>query len=200
MYDTEKQAIDDLFVKLQRAERDGGPRDAGAEDLIRRRLAEQPAAAYYMAQVILVQEQALAAAQAQINELERRAAQPAAGGFLAGLFGGGQRPQPGASPWGRQQAQQGTGGQPGYGAQQGYGARPGYGAPQGGFGRSGGGFMAGAMQTAMGVAGGVVLGNLLMDAFTPDVAQAAEGIGQAAEDTANDLASDAGFDMGGDEL
>jgi hypothetical protein len=197
VYDTEKQAIDDLFTKLARAERDGGPRDAGAEDLIRRRLSEQPAAAYYMSQVILVQEQALAAAQAQINELERRAAQPAAGGFLAGLFGGGQRPQPGGSPWGRQQAQ------PGYGGQQpGYGGRGGYGAPQGGFGRSGGGggFMAGAMQTAMGVAGGVVLGNLLMDAFTPDIAQAAGDLGQAAEDTAGDLASDAGFDMGGDEL
>lgn len=196
MYDTEKQAIDDLFTKLARAERDGGPRDAGAEELIRRRLSEQPAAAYYMAQVILVQEQALEAAQAQINELERRAAQPAAGGFLAGLFGGGQRPQPGGSAWGRQQAQ------PGYGAQQpGYGARPGYGAQQGGYGRpGGGGFMAGAMQTAMGVAGGVVLGNLLMNAFTPDMAQAAGDLGQAAEDTAGDLASDAGFDMGGDEL
>jgi hypothetical protein len=60
--------------------------------------------------------------------------------------------------------------------------------------------MAGAMQTAMGVAGGVVLGNLLMDAFTPDVAQAAGDLGQAAEDTAGDLASDAGFDMGGEEL
>ena len=181
MYDTEKQAIDDLFVKLARAERDGGPRDAGAEDLIRRRLAEQPAAAYYMAQVILVQEQALAAAQAQINELERRAAQPAAGGFLAGLFGGGQRPQPAASaPWGRQPA--------GYGAQQpGYGARAGYGRP------GGGGFMAGAMQTAMGVAGGLVVGNLLMDAFGSDIAQ-------TAEDTAGDLAADAGFDMGGEEL
>lgn len=194
MYDTEKQAIDDLFTKLARAERDGGPRDAGAEELIRRRLAEQPAAAYYMAQVILVQEQALAAAQAQINELERRAAQPAAGGFLAGLFGGGQqRPQPGASPWGRQQA--GYGAQPGYGARGGYGAQQGYGRPGGG-----GGFMAGAMQTAMGVAGGVVLGNLLMDAFTPDVAQAAGDLTQAAEDTAGDLASDAGFDMGGEEL
>lgn len=196
MYDAEKQAIDDLFTKLARAERDGGPRDAGAEELIRRRLAEQPAAAYYMAQVILVQEQALAAAQAQINELERRAAQPAAGGFLAGLFGGQQqRPQPGASPWGRQA-------QPGYGTQPGYGSQPGYGAQRGGYGRpgGGGGFMAGAMQTAMGVAGGVVLGNLLMDAFTPDVAQAAGDLGQAAEDTAGDLASDAGFDMGGEEL
>lgn len=180
MYDTEKQAIDDLFVKLARAERDGGPRDARAEELIRRRLGEQPASPYYMAQVILVQEQALAAAQARIEELERRAtAQPAgAGGFLAGLFGGGQRPQQ-AAPWGRQQ--------PGYGTRAGYGAQPGYGRP------GGGGFMAGAMQTAMGVAGGLVVGNLLMDAFGSDIAQ-------TAEDTAGDLAADAGFDMGGEEL
>ena len=182
MYDSEKQAIDDLFVKLARAERDGGPRDARAEELIRRRLGDQPASPYYMAQVILVQEQALAAAQARIEEMERRAVQPAAaGGFLSGLFGGGQRPQPAASAlWGRQQA--------GYGTQQpGYGAQPGYGRP------GGGGFMAGAMQTAMGVAGGLVVGNLLMDAFGSDIAQ-------TAEDTAGDLAADAGFDMGGEEL
>ena len=34
MYDTEKQAIDDLFVKLQRAERDGGPRDAAIYSIL----------------------------------------------------------------------------------------------------------------------------------------------------------------------
>ena len=190
MYDTEKSAIDDLFVKLARAERDAGPRDEGAEGLIRRRLGEQPAAPYYMAQVILVQEQALEAAQARIDELERRAAQPAAGGFLAGLFGGGQQqqrprqaPQPG---WG----QGGPGGQAN--GRQGYGNQ-GYGAP--GVGR-GGGFMAGAMQTAMGVAGGLVVGNLLMDAFSPDIAGAATDVAQGATDAASDVAADAGFDLG----
>jgi hypothetical protein len=185
VYDTEKSAIDDLFVKLARAERDAGPRDEGAEGLIRRRLGEQPAAPYYMAQVILVQEQALEAAQQKINELERRAAQPAAGGFLAGLFGGGQsqqRPAPQQS-WGRG----GPGGQA-YGGQ-----GQGYGAP--GVGR-GGGFMAGAMQTAMGVAGGLVVGNLLMDAFSPDIAGAATDVAQGATDAASDMAADAGFDLG----
>ena len=181
MNDSERQVIDDLFVKLARAERDGGPRDPGAEALIRQRLGDQPAAPYYMAQVILVQEQALAAAQERINDLERRAAQPAAGGFLAGLFGGGQPQRPQASrPWGHPGAQQG------YGGQQAYGAQPGT------SGRQGGGFMAGAMQTAMGVAGGLVVGNLLMNAFTPDITQ-------AGQDVAQDLAADAGFDMG-DEI
>jgi hypothetical protein len=197
VYDTEKSAIDDLFVKLARAERDGGPRDEGAEGLIRRRLGEQPAAPYYMAQVILVQEQALEAAQQKINELERRAAQPAAGGFLAGLFGGGQplrprsAPQPGwgqGNPGGQGYGRQGYGGQ-GVGGQ-GFG---GQGAPRGG------GFMAGAMQTAMGVAGGLVVGNLLMDAFSSDIGQVATDVTQGATDAASDLAADAGFDMG-DEI
>jgi len=195
--DGEREMIDDLFGKLARAERDGGPREAGAEALIRQRVASQPAAPYYMAQVILVQEQALAAAQLRIDELERRAAQPAAGGFLAGLFGGGQQqrprsaPQPGwgqGNPGGQGYGRQGYGGQ-GFGGQ-GFG---GQGAPRGG------GFMAGAMQTAMGVAGGLVVGNLLMDAFSPDIGQMATDVTQGATDAASGLAADAGFDMG-DEI
>lgn len=45
----------------------------------------------------------------------------------------------------------------------------------------GGGFLAGAAQTAMGVAGGVLLGNMLADWLTPD------------EAAAQDMPSDAGF-------
>jgi hypothetical protein len=37
---------------------------------------------------------------------------------------------------------------------------------------AGGGFLAGAAQTAMGVAGGVLLGNMLADWLTPDAAEA----------------------------
>jgi hypothetical protein len=40
-------------------------------------------------------------------------------------------------------------------------------------GGQGGGFLAGAMQTAMGVAGGMILGNMLMSMFDPGVAEAA---------------------------
>ena len=50
-----------------------------------------------MAQTIVVQEQALSAAQGRIQQLEQElASRPAGGGgFLSGLFGGGQtRPQP----------------------------------------------------------------------------------------------------------
>ena len=59
--------------------------------------------------------------------------------------------------------------------------------------RAGGGFLAGAMQTAMGVAGGLLVGNALMSLFTPDAAAAAEPA--AAEPMADDAAYDAPEDM-----
>jgi hypothetical protein len=41
----------------------------------------------------------------------------------------------------------------------------------------GGGFLAGAAQTAMGVAGGVLLGNMLADWLTPDASEHASSAG-----------------------
>jgi hypothetical protein len=72
-----------------------------------------------------------------------------------------------------------------------------------GFGRGGGGFLAGAAQTAMGVAGGLLLGNALAGLFGGGgEAQAAESA--PADDAAVDepgideaQADDGGFDMGG---
>src|SRR5688572_2378392 len=94
MDQTEQHYIDALFDRLQGAERQSGARDAGAEGYIRERVSRQPAAPYYMAQAIIVQEEALKAAQQRIAELEREVeARPAqgagGGGFLGGLFGGG---------------------------------------------------------------------------------------------------------------
>lgn len=153
----DRQAIDDLFAKLVDAERQTGPRDAEAEALIRQKLAAQPAAPYYMAQTIVVQEYALRSAQERIEQLERELAErPATGGFLSGLFGGG-RTQPAPRP---------PVGAPGYGQQP--PLQPNAPAP----GR-GGGFLAGAAQTAMGVAGGVLLGNLIAGMFTSNEAAAA---------------------------
>ena len=63
-----------------------------------------PAAPYYITQVILVQEQALANMQTRVQELERQLAEwPAGGGSLSGLFGGGPQqmapaPQQPAAP------------------------------------------------------------------------------------------------------
>jgi uncharacterized protein len=157
MDNTERQVIDELFGKVKQAESGSGPRDAEAEARIREHVAAQPAAPYYMAQAIVIQEQALAASQARIEELEADLAQrPAAGGgFLGGLFGGGGSPRP--APARRGPA---AGMDPRIAA---------YNDPHR---RQGGGFLGGAMQTAMGVAGGLLLGSAIMSMLAPDTAAA----------------------------
>lgn len=182
----DQQAIDGLFSKLAQVERQTGPRDADAERFIQERIGQQPAAPYLMAQTIVVQEQALEAAQRRIEELEAQATQgQQRGGFFASMFGNGTSPQRSAlpqrsfggpaapaSPWGGQGQAFGQGGMP---MQQ----------------RAGGGFLAGAAQTAMGVAGGVLLGNAIMGMMGGNEAQAAEP-DQGAEQEAP--AEDVGFD------
>ena len=75
----DRQAIEDLFDKLSTVERRSPPRDAESEAFIRDKIARQPGAPYYMAQTIVVQEQALAAAEARLAELEAQAARDSAG-------------------------------------------------------------------------------------------------------------------------
>jgi hypothetical protein len=176
----DRQAIEQLFGKIAQVEGQAGAPDAQAADFIRSQINRQPNAPYYMAQTIVVQEQALNAAQGRIQQLEHElASRPAGGGgFLSGLFGGGQsRPQPH---------------QP-YQPQPMHGMPPHMAPGMGGMApRGGGGFLAGAAQTAMGVAGGVLLGNMIADVFGGgDEAKAADA-GQAepqqaaAEDTGGD--------------
>lgn len=209
----ERNIIEDLFGKLRQAEAQSGPRDPEAEALIRDLVNRQPAAPYLMAQAIVVQEQALANAQQRIQELEEQArqapAQPASGGIFGNLFGGpsqpaprptqraaSPRPQAGrASPWGRAGSGSGAPGpmqrSPAFGQHQ----------PA----RQGGGFMAGAMQTAVGVAGGVLLGNAIAGMFAGDASAADVADAGPAdlplEDASFDdpgMDMDSGFDMGGD--
>ncbi len=199
MDQNDRHAIESLFGKLSEVERQAGPRDSEAEGFIRERIAAQPGAPYFMAQTIVVQEQALDSARRRIEELEYELAnrpQQAAsgGGLLSSLFGSGSRPSPQASarqpapppciggpvaapaptsapagPWGQQPA---FGNQP---------ARP-----------AGGGFLAGAAQTAMGVAGGVLLGNAIAGMFAGDTANAAPQ--PAAEPAAAEEDADTGDD------
>jgi hypothetical protein len=142
--------IDELFGKLRQVERQAPQRDAEAEAHIRQQVGGLPAAPYYMAQ-----EQALANMQSRVQELERQLAErPAGGGFLSGLLGGDPQqtapaPQQRVAPVddGMTPPRRGAGhGSP-------WGARP------------GGGFLAGAMQTALGVAGGVLVADALSNAF-----------------------------------
>jgi len=99
----EQNLIEGLFQRLR--ETDTSTKDAEAERLIRAKTAELPSATYLLAQAVLVQEHALANAQARIADLESRLrnvqAQPApgSGSFLSGVsrfFG--NKPQSPAAP------------------------------------------------------------------------------------------------------
>jgi hypothetical protein len=195
MDQTEQQYIDRLFDKLRAAEGQSGPRDAEAERYIQQLIARQPSLTYYMAQAIIVQEEALKGAQQRIDEMEReleeRPAQASGGGsFLGGLFGGGASApsRPSSVPSSGSVPRSGGFSSPRngqtdesplarYGQQQPYGQQP----------QRGGGFLAGAMQTAAGVAGGVLLGNMLGGMFGGDKG----GEAKAAEGAQPEAASDA---------
>lgn len=162
-----RRIIEELFQKLAEVDRRNGLREPEADTLIAQLAARQPGAAYYMAQAIVAQEQALEAAQARIAELEERARAPqSSGSFLSGLFGVPSGATPSRETGSRgsrpSRATGGPWGSPGSQAQP--------------YGR-GGGFLAGAAQTAVGVAGGVMLGSFLADMLTPDAAMAAEAGG-----------------------
>lgn len=193
-------AIEELFQRLQQAEAQGGPRDADAQRLITDLLARQPAAPYLMAQAVLVQEQALRNLQGRVEGLEKElASRPqGGGGFLGGLFGAGAaQPGPAAQPAQPAQPVARSGGWgSGRPAPPGGSFQPG----QGGAGR----FLGGAMQTAMGVAGGVLLGNAIAGLFSGP----AEAAPAAAEPAPHDDIEaapedeDGGFfdDFGSDEF
>lgn len=172
----DRQAIATLFDRLAEAERQSSPRDPEAEAFIRENMSRQPGSPYYMLQTIVVQQQALEAAQERIADLEARTAN-GGGGFFGGLFGGGDTRRP-------QQARQA------------YQQQPAYDDRRQPWGNQGGGFLAGAAQTAIGVAGGVLIGNMLAGAlFGGHDAQAAE---PPPEDPGVDDFDAGGGDFGGD--
>lgn len=177
----EQQLIDGLFKRLKDAEHQGEARDAQAEGHIQKCLSEHPAAPYYMAQVILIQEASLKQLDQRVRDLEAQVSQlkqtqtarPAStgGSFLSGLFGGGSSASSNApvasaassmSPTGQPvapvNASAGRGwSEPGYRSSQPMAAA----APT----SSGGGFLAGAVQTAVGVAGGMLLAETISGLF-----------------------------------
>ena len=186
----ERQLLQGLFERIQNA--GSAPRDKDAEAFISDAVKALPYAPYLLAQTVIVQDQALRAAndrlqqlEAQVRDLEAHAPpqQAGAGGFLGGLgslFGGGapqsapQPPLPPAhapSPGWNQAPPQGGWQQP---PQQNYAPQPGpWGAPQGGIGagpfggppQQGGGFLRGALGAAAGVAGGVLLADSIKGLF-----------------------------------
>jgi hypothetical protein len=140
------------------------PVDREADALIADLFARNPEARYRITQTAFVQEAALVEAQNRIRQLEwevenartQAEAQQSRGGLFGGMFGGG----------GRQPARTAPPPQPVY--------PPGYkpGMLQQ---RGGSGFLGTAVMTAAGVAGGMVLGNMLMNAFSGGGAAHAAG-------------------------
>ena len=135
MDNNDQQAIQSLFEKLAKVERQAPPRDPEAEAYIREQITRQPGAPYYMAQTILVQENALSIAERRIKELEEELETkhrvPA--------------PAPQRGPWDREDRYD-----------------------------RGGGFLAGAAQTALGVTGGVLIGSAIASMFGGGTATATE--------------------------
>jgi hypothetical protein len=180
----ERQLLNELFARIGQAA--STPRDAEAEAMIRDELARHPYAAYYLAQAVILQEKGLEASAARIGQLEaqvkdlqqgasaQQGQQGQSGGFLSGLsslFGGnaqGQGAQPQPGPWGRSGPQS-----PSYDGgytrgtpqpQPGPWAQPSYAQPQP---SRGGGFLVGAMTTAAGVAGGMLMADAVRSLFAP---------------------------------
>lgn len=180
MNQQERGMIEGLFQRLQQADTQGGPRDPEAEALIGELMARQPSAPYLLAQVVIVQEQGLRNLQTRVEELERQQAERSkdSSGFLGGLFGGGAQPrsqprsqlQPESQSDAQPPARKSNGWSNHSPSTQGTAAmqRPGVGQAA-----QGGGFMAGAMQTALGIGGGILLANAVSGLFSDD-ANAAE--------------------------
>ncbi len=140
MQPEERDLIAGLFGRLKGFE--SQPRDPEAERLIGTLGSAQPAAGYLLVQTVLVQEQALKAAQERIAELEAKAggaAAPAASGFLSSA--------PKISPWGSAPAAAPPATRSPLQAAVAPAAAP----------AAGGGFMRQALATAAGVAGGALL-------------------------------------------
>jgi hypothetical protein len=158
------------------------PIDREADAFIAQQFEQNPEARYRITQMAIVQEAALAEMNNRIQRLQweleqaRHAiqSQPQQSaqqkGFFSSLFGGGapQPPPQRSGPWGGGAG----GGGGGYGGQQ---YQPTSAPPQpqyppqyqpGMFQQRGSGFLGSALTTAAGVAGGMVVGNALMNAFS----------------------------------
>ncbi|MEQ1405116.1 DUF2076 domain-containing protein [Neorhizobium sp. Rsf11] len=174
----ERQLLTTLFDRVRTAS--ATPRDREAEGFIDQATREQPYATYYLAQAVIVQEKGLEAAANRIKELEERIHELEAGesehhraeqggGFLSSVFGSSQSqhptPGPSSGPWSHAPRQS-------YRTNRdhddGYRVPPPSSGPWGSqalASSAGGGFLRGALGTAAGVAGGMLLANSLSGIF-----------------------------------
>ena len=168
----EQQMIQDLFKRL--SAQSGVPKDAQADRMISDGIRTNPDVAYLLVQTALVYEHQMEEQELRIRGLEDQIAQlqrgatvaPSGGSFFGGRLGAGRgsvpNSAPAASPWGSQAA--GGTQQP----QRQSASAPQYAqhmpmAPQ--MAAPGGGFFKSALQTAAGVAGGMMVANSLSSMF-----------------------------------
>jgi hypothetical protein len=173
MNSDERQILSSLFERTRAAS--ANPRDAEAEAFIAQNVQAQPHAPYVLAQAVLVQEQALQAAAAKIEELEAKnheledrlkaGASSFLGGVASPFAANGTRasvppvPAPAAntgSAWGRTSVPS---------VPQAMTPAPMQSAAPAQAANSGG-FLKGALSTAAGVAGGVLLANSISSLFS----------------------------------
>jgi len=146
----ERQMLTGLADRIKSAPTQQMDEEAAA--LIRDLVQVRPDTAYILAQTTLMQDFALRTAQAQMADLQRQLAEarpaPAASGgsFLGGLFGGGASVPAAGNPWVRPQTAYA---QPAY-------AQPAYAGPVLQPSQTSG-FLQNAAQTAVGIAGGMLL-------------------------------------------
>ena len=184
----ERDLLEGLFARIRTAP--AGARDAEADAFISEQVRQNPQAAYLLSQTVIVQEEALKAAVAKIEELNTRVSQleeaereqssSFLGGFGKSIFGGaepagtaGRGSVPSVAGWRSQDQQAGepprTGGigmpnvapAAGRWTQQGRPLAAAEQPQQGG----GGSFLKGALGAAAGVAGGMLLANSLSGLF-----------------------------------
>jgi hypothetical protein len=199
----ERQLLASLFDRVRAAA--STQRDSDADTFISQAVREQPYAPYFLAQAVIMQEQGMKAAAERIQQLEARVHEleqintgspgQGSGGFLGGLgslFGGNQQQrsatpqagysqqqgrlaedyqrnvqQPQSGPWGQQQQPSGPWN------------------PQPSGPSAGGGFLRGALGTAAGVAGGVMLAESLSSLFSPHLGGTGNALGGLFGGTAN---------------
>lgn len=167
MKNEEKNLIENLFHRLKNTELNSSERDHSADNLIQKLVKNQPSSSYYMAQTILIQETAIKKMSLEIEELRKKITdlkseevnkKPS---FLSNLF----KSDPSSKTtlnndhvW-KNKASSPI---PAYHTSS---MNPQTGPFTASATDRSSGFLKNALQTATGVAGGMILGNMLMNVF-----------------------------------
>ncbi|SNB60720.1 hypothetical protein SAMN07250955_10235 [Arboricoccus pini] len=166
----ERKLLEGLFDRLDRNA--GAGRDEEADRFIGEQMAKRPYAAYFLAQSVLVQEAALAQAEAKLRQAERPREEEVPS-FMPRA--------PVAGPWGVRPTAPAESQSLRFGSQPGVRPAPAptapqaYGQPQAGYAAQqpypqtmsgGGSFLRGAAQTAVGVAGGYLAAEAISGLFS----------------------------------